>query len=209
MGKIKKQQEQPEDVRAKILAGAKEIFTRKGYAAARMQEIADTAGVNKGLLHYYKWNKEKLFLAVFEEAFTEFALRANAIIESNIPLAEKIEAFVDKYLDLLLENPNLPAFVIHELNHNPEAFLNNLLTQKARPNIAKLILQVQLEAQAGRIRDINAFHFLLNLMGLCVFPFLARPLFTTMVGIEDAAYMGLMQTRKKEIVEFVLNAIRL
>ncbi len=208
MGKSEQPEKNTEDVQTRILQGAKEVFVSKGYAAARMQEIADAAGVNKGLLHYYRWNKEKLFLAVFDEAFTKFTRRANAIIDSNIPLPEKIEAFVDQYLDMLLDNPNLPAFVLHELHFNQEAFLKNLLARKERPNVGKLVLQVQLEARAGQIREVNAFHFLLNLMGLCVFPFMAAPLFKGMVGIDDRTYNELMKSRKKEIVEFVLNALR-
>ena len=45
----------------KILKAAKEVFIIKGFEGSRMQEIADTAGINKSLLHYYFRTKDNLF----------------------------------------------------------------------------------------------------------------------------------------------------
>lgn len=196
------------DPKEKILAAAREVFTRKGYAASSMREIAEAAGVNKGLLHYYNWNKRKLFQCVFEEAFNSFALRINETFYSDRPLPEKIETFVEQYLDLLLKNPHLPGFVISELNQHPEEFIANILRQKARPDPTPLLVQVQLEGQAGRIREVNPFHFFLNLISMCVFPFLARPMVQNLVRIDDETYANLMRSRKREIVDFVLNALK-
>jgi len=196
------------DPKEKILAAAKEVFTRKGYAASSMREIAEAAGVNKGLLHYYDWNKRKLFQSVFEEAFNRFALRINDTFYSDRPLPEKIETFVDQYLNLLLENPHLPGFVISELNQHPEEFIANILQQKNRPDPMPLLAQIQLESQAGHIREVNPFHFFLNLLSMCVFPFLARPMVQSLVRIDDATFSNLMRTRKREIVDFVLHALK-
>ena len=198
-----------QDVTTKILAAAKEVFTKKGYAAARTQEIAEVAGVNKGLLHYYKWNKEKLFRAVFHEAFNEFALSINSVFEADIPLFEKIEKFVHTYIGILLDNPALPSFVINELNQNQEAFIEDILSQKERPNPMKLMVQIQMEAQAGRIREnITPFNLFLNILSMCVFPFIARPLLQQVVQIDDSTYMQFMEHRKKEITDFVIHAIQ-
>ena len=197
------------DIRTKILDAAREVFTKKGYAAARTQEIAEAAGVNKGLLHYYKWNKTKLFQAVFDEAFTKFALQINEIFEADLSLFEKIESFVDNYMDILLENPYLPAFVINELNQNQEGFINDLLGRKERPNPMKLLVQIQMEAQAGRIRaEVNPFHLLLNMVSLCAFPFIARPLLQRIVQIDEATYMQFLQMRKKEVTSFIIHSIQ-
>jgi TetR/AcrR family transcriptional regulator len=56
----------------KILQAAREVFQRKGLYGARMQEIADAAGINKALLHYYFRNKDKLFDAIFSDVFQNF-----------------------------------------------------------------------------------------------------------------------------------------
>jgi AcrR family transcriptional regulator len=191
----------------KILIAAKKIFTRKGYAAARMQEIADTAEINKGLLHYYFKSKEKLFRAVFEEAFAKLTREINYIFESDLSLFEKIEGFVNKYIDQMIDNPYLPAFVINELNQNQEAFIKDILGRKEKPNPFKLLTTIQTEVNKGTIRPINPVQLVLNMISMCVFPFVAKPLLQGVVNIDDETYMQMMDMRKKEIVEFIINAI--
>ena len=187
---------------------AREVFTQKGFAATRMQEIADVAGINKGLLHYYFRSKNKLFHAVFDEAFGQFALRINEVFAADMPLFEKIEAFVSRYMDILIANPALPSFVINELNQKGGAFVNDLMNRKSKPNPLPLIGQIQMEVQAGRIREVNPFHLVLNMISLCVFPFIARPLFQGIARVDDQAYLKIMDNRKQEIIDFIHNAIR-
>ncbi|MCB0615728.1 MAG: TetR/AcrR family transcriptional regulator [Phaeodactylibacter sp.] len=192
----------------KILNAAKEVFTQKGFAATRMQEIADVAGINKGLLHYYFRNKNKLFRAVFDEAFSQFALRVNEVFAADMPLFEKIEAFVSQYMDILIANPALPSFVINELNQKGDAFVQDLMNRKNKPNPLPLIGQVQMEIQAGRIRAVNPFHLVLNMLSMCAFPFIARPLFQAIAQVDDETYLKLMESRKQEIIDFIHSAIR-
>lgn len=192
----------------KILNAAREVFTRKGFAATRMQEIADQAGINKGLLHYYFRNKNKLFHAVFDEAFDQFILRINEVFAADMPLFEKIDAFVSQYMAILIANPALPSFVINELNQKGEAFVKELMSRKNKPNPLPLIGQIQMEVQAGRIRAVNPFHLVLNMISLCVFPFVARPLFQGIAQVDDETYLNLMESRKPEIIDFIHNAIR-
>lgn len=192
----------------KILNAAREVFTRKGFAATRMQEIADQAGINKGLLHYYFRNKNKLFHAVFDEAFDQFILRINEVFAADMPLFEKTDAFVSQYMAILIANPALPSFVINELNQKGEAFVKELMSRKNKPNPLPLIGQIQMEVQAGRIREVNPFHLVLNMISLCVFPFVARPLFQGIAQVDDETYLNLMESRKPEIIDFIHNAIR-
>lgn len=192
----------------KILEAAKQIFTQKGYAGARMNEIALTADINKGLLHYYFKTKEKLFLAVFDKAFMKFTSRINDIFDADLPILEKIDAFVDNYMELLLESPYLPSFIINELNNNQEEFVQRILSKKEKPNPMKLIVQLQAESQAGHIRPINPIDFVLNLISVCVFPFIARPLLQAIAQIDDPTYMQLLEMRKESIKVFLKQAIQ-
>ncbi|HOQ48773.1 MAG TPA: TetR/AcrR family transcriptional regulator [Candidatus Kapabacteria bacterium] len=73
-----------------------------------MQEIADVAGINKALLHYYFRKKEILFKTIFQQAFSEFVPNIQEVISSDKSLRQKIKLFVDSYLDLLMNNPYLP-----------------------------------------------------------------------------------------------------
>lgn len=197
------------DVQQRIVEAARKVFTRKGFAGTSMREIADAAEVNKGLLHYYKWDKRKLFRTVFDEAFRQFAGQVNEIFDSDLPFFDKIEAFVDSYMHLLLTNPYLPAFVLSELNQHPKEFVAGILRRKDRPDPAKFLVQIQLEVQAGRIREVNPFHFFLSLLSMCVFPFLARPMVAGFLNIDDETYLQLLRDRKKEIVAMVVHALRI
>ena len=194
----------------KIIQAAKEVFTEKGYAAARTQEIADRAGFNKGLLTYYfRGNvKENLFKAIFEEAFLKMTARMNIIFESEGTFERKIELVLDAYFDLLLENPNLPSFIVNELHTNTNAFVEEIMQKPSRPNPMPLLMQIMEEAAQGKIRPINPVHLVLNILSMSVFPFIARPLFQRLINVDDATFMDMMRQRKAEILDFVKHAIK-
>src|SRR5580700_8969817 len=99
----------------KILEAAEEIFHEKGFDGARMQEIADKASINKGLLHYYFKTKDSLFQAIFSMAFRKMMAQVQSIVSMDIPLDKKIDLMVDGYMIMLAKNPALPRFVINEL----------------------------------------------------------------------------------------------
>lgn len=196
------------DTEQKILVAAKEVFIKKSYAGARMQEIADLAGMNKGLLHYYFRSKEKLFQRVFDEMLGQFVPKLNIIFESDLPLFEKIECFVNDYIDVLIANPYLPSFVLHELNQNPDAFVDKVLNSKNKPNPIKLMMQIQLEVQLGKIRPTEPMQLVLNMMSMCVFPFLGKPIFQRILNISHEDYLTLMELRKKEISTFIIASLK-
>jgi TetR/AcrR family transcriptional regulator len=191
-----------------ILAAAKSVFMEKGMAGSRMQEIADKAGINKAMLHYYFRSKEKLFEAIFSEALGNFFPKINDLIDSDIPLFDKIRVFIASYMDLLSKNPYLPAFVIHEVNRDQKWFVNFIFSQPVKPNPEKLLIQVMAEVKAGHIIPINPLQLMVNMFSLCIFPFLARPMITGIFGMDDKMYHQFIEQRKKETAEFIINAIK-
>ena len=94
-----------ENTENQILKAAREVFIAKGYEGARMQEIADRAGINKALLHYYFRSKEKLFEAVFSEIAMNLFPAMKQLLEAEIGIKEKVTFFIKIYLKTLLENP--------------------------------------------------------------------------------------------------------
>ncbi len=192
----------------KILAAAKKVFITKGLDGARMQDIADEAGINKALLHYYFRSKDKLFGVIFQEAFTRFLPRVNDIIESDLALFEKIERFTGYYIDMALDSPYLPLFVLNEMNKHPEAFFKKMW--HGNPPRADLLLkQVEEEKKKGNIRPINPVQLVINIMSLCVFPFVGKPMFMMIMHLNDTQFKQLMEQRKKEVAAFIINSIRL
>lgn len=101
-----------------ILSAAKRIFQAKGMDAARMQEIANEAGINKALLHYYYRSKQQLFEAIFKSAFLVLAPQLNQVINEDMALFDKINN--NRYISFVIKHPYLPNFIIQELNKNPD-----------------------------------------------------------------------------------------
>jgi TetR/AcrR family transcriptional regulator len=193
---------------AQILAAAKKIFIVKGMAGARMQDIADEAGINKALLHYYFSNKEKLFLVIFLEAANKLFPRVNEIFSADLPFFDKIRLFCEEYLTIIGENPYLPMFVLNELHRNPADFLGKIWKEKSRPNPSAFLAQMETEIRKGTIRNIGPLQLLINLLSLTIFPFVAKPMIQQTFGLDEWQFRATMEQRKKEIPEFIINAIR-
>jgi TetR/AcrR family transcriptional regulator len=191
----------------KILAAAKKIFITKGMSGARMQDIADEAGINKALLHYYYRNKEKLFETIFKEASNQFFPKISHIIESDIPLFEKIENFCGEYIDLMLENGYLPLFVLNEVNKEPQRFKEKFW--KNRELIfATFVAQIEIAVKKRKIKSVSPPHLFINMISMCIFPFIAKPLWMISSGMDELQFRDFMQQRKKEIPKFIIEAIK-
>lgn len=191
----------------KIFNAARIVFQKKGFAGARMQEIADEAGINKAMLHYCFKNKELLFQAVFMNAFSQLAPQINEIFNSRDSVFEKIRKFTHSYISFVILNPYLPPFVIQEMNNNPE-FVLSFLENENRPNPALLIAQIEKEIASGIIKPINPKHLLMNLISMTVFPFAAQMMIKGMLQISDTEFNQMMEERKTSIAEQIINSIK-
>ena len=191
----------------KIFNAARIVFQKKGFAGARMQEIADEAGINKAMLHYCFKNKQLLFEAVFMNAFGQLAPQINAIFNSDETVFDKIRKFTHSYISFVIDNPYLPQFVIQEMNNNPE-FVMSFLNHENRPNPKLLISQIEKEIAAGIIKPINPKQLLLDIFSMTVFPFAAQMMVKGIIQISDSEFNQLMEERKTSIAEQIINSIK-
>jgi len=203
---VKKKKNQGAEER--ILAAARKVFTTRGMAGARMQDIADEAGINKALLHYYFRDKDKLFETIFLEEAQRFFPKINTIFSSDDPLFDKIEAFVHEYIDEMLENPYLPWFVMNELHRDPDQFMYKVWGNNNLPRPAKFLEQIEREIKKGKIKRIHPLHLLMNLLSMTIFPFVAQPMITRNLGLSEMQFRQIMAQRKKEIPKFIIDAIK-
>ncbi|MEZ4908540.1 MAG: TetR/AcrR family transcriptional regulator [Saprospiraceae bacterium] len=107
-----------ESTKDKILIAAKELFIEKGFGGTTMRDISTHANINKGLLHYYFQNKNKLFESVLQMATFQFIPKVDNIVHLDINFESKMELIVDEYIEFLINNPQLPPFVLNEMNLN-------------------------------------------------------------------------------------------
>lgn len=197
-----------ENTETEILIAAKEIFQQKGMAGARMQEIADKAKINKALLHYYYRSKQLLFEAVFKSAFSLLAPQLNKVLNDDSDLFEKIRMFTENYVSFVIKHPYLPNFVIQELNKNPE-FVQKLRSEKNFPSIEKFKLQVSDAINQGIIKPIEAEQLFINIISLNIFPFIGEPLLMALVNVDEESYNKILENRKTEVAEFIINSIKI
>lgn len=191
-----------------ILNAAEKVFQRKGMDGARMQEIANEAGINKAMLHYYYRSKRFLFEAVFTKAFSLIAPEINRVINDDTDLFDKIRKFTHSYIDFIQKHPYLPNFIIQELNRDSD-FINVLQKKKGFPDFRKFQAQVEKEVREGNIRPIKAEQLFIHLLSLNIFPFLAAPLFKGFLKIDDRTYKRLMEQRKEEITNLIITYLQI
>jgi AcrR family transcriptional regulator len=191
----------------RILDAAKKVFVRNGLDGTSMQQIADEAGINKSLLHYYFRTKQKLFGTVLKYAFKFVVPQLQDIFTSNDHIFIKIEKLVSEYMDLLMKNSMIPAFILHEINRNPDSLVQIMKEAGINPDFILELLQE--EIRKGTIRPIDARHLLINIIALCIFPIIARPL-AQRIFFENnqSAYSQFLSERKKEVSDFVIASIK-
>lgn len=192
----------------RILETAKQVFFKKGYAGARMQDIADEAGINKAMLHYYFRSKDKLFEMIFAEASSKFIPKIHVIIESEMTLFEKIEQFVSEYITILTENPFIPMFILNEFHKNASGFFETFMGNEKAPPVKKFAGQIASDIKNGIIKPIDPLQLLLNIISLCIFPFVGQPMFQLLAGVNDTQFKKLMEQRKTEVAKFIIDAIK-
>lgn len=192
----------------KILLAAEQEFFNKGLAGARMQEIADRANINKALLHYYYRSKEKLFLVVFKQAVKIIFPKFFNVLDGDAPLFEKIELFVKNYIQIMSNHTHLPAFVLYELNHNPAKIVDIFPDIDFRK--IKFFSQVKDAVERKEIIEISPEQLFINMLSMCVFPFVAKPIFDGILfKNSELTLESEMQKRGKVVSEFIIRAIKI
>lgn len=200
--------EKEKSTEEKILLAAKKTFLKNGMAGARMQDIADEAGINKALLHYYFRNKEKLFEVIFMEAAQKLFQEITFIFEADMPLFEKIENICEQYITTMSENPHLPLFVLNEINRDPKHFLKKVWNKEGFPGPQKFLEQIKKETKKGVIKKVNPLQLLINLISLCIFPFVGKAMIQFTNGLDELQFRDVMIQRKKEIPKFIIDSIK-
>lgn len=199
----------------RILEAAHVVFLRRGTSGARMQEIAEEAGVNQALLHYYYRTKAALAEAVFMRAARSLMPPVLATLAGDLPLEAKVERVVEIEMDNLLRSPFLPAYILSELNHHPEragqlahALIGDHVGTVVPDMFGALARQIRQAVDDGTMRPITPDQFVVNLLSLCIFPFAARPMLEFLLGTGGGSFDEFIARRRSELPRFFLNALR-
>ena len=180
----------------KIVVSAEKLFYQKGKAGTSMQDIADDAGINRTLLNYYFRSKDLLFEAVFKKALGNFVPVLAVLFSSDIPFEKLVPEVIHTIIDAMIANPQIPIFVLQELSSNPE-------------RMPQLIKELGIDPALiiKKVEDQDHFmQLIMNLISLCIFPFAARPVVTSLLyNGDNDAFLAAMNQRREILPEMFLK----
>jgi len=192
----------------KIKEAARAVFFRKGYAGTRTRDIAEESGINLALLNYYFRSKEKLFGIIMSETMSVFIRSILGVLNNeSTTLEKKIEDIASKYIDLILKEPEIPLFLLSEIRNDPHVLLNKF-GLKADILESVLFKQYAAAVKQGKIKEPDPLQFIMNLLGLIIFPFVAKPMLIRISGIEEDQFNERMRKRKALIPAWIKAMIQ-
>lgn len=193
----------------RIISAAKAVFLEKGMAGARMQDIADRAGINKALLHYYFRSKDKLFQIIFQESIQTFLPKIRLLMVESKNVEQFIRQFVPTYMDMLRLQPYLATFIINEINQHPAALWDIMKGNEEKPFPFEAFSSlVEREVASGTIRPIDPRQLWTHMMGLCIFPFLAKPMLSMLLQLDAIQFDQFLDERREEIIHFITTSLQ-
>ncbi len=195
-----------QDTEQAILEAAKTVFTAKGYAGAQMQEIADVAGINKALVHYYFRKKQQLFDRVFKSVLETLVSPLLSILEKPMPAIDKIETFINAYTDTLKENPYFPLFMLHELSANRELVIK-FFKEDVKYKVGGLIAELLMESNLAS-HSIDPRQMAVNFISMLLFPFVGRDLLSQVFNLSPDEYNDFLEDRKKILFDLVKERLQ-
>ncbi len=192
----------------KIKNAARIVFHKKGFSATRTRDIAEEAGINLALLNYYFRSKEKLFDIIVLETMQAFFKSINQVFnDSSTTLESKIETLVVNYIDLLIANPDIPLFILSELKNNHKDLLIKIGMKEAMMK-SYFLKQYQEKVKNGKISPMQPLQFMMNLMGMTVFPFIASPVLRNLGDLTQKDFDTLMRERKLLIPKWIKATLK-
>ncbi len=197
------------DIESTILKAASSVFVKDGYDGARMSGIAEKAGINKALLHYYFRSKNHLFQMVFERIMHEFFSAIFREVTMDADFRSYLENFVSAYLNTISKKPYVIRFMIWELGHG-SGTVNDLIgriMKKWEIREMPIITAVQRAVERGEIRAVDPTQLFISIIALCIFPFAARPILENKVEGLKVLSKEFVEARKEAILDLIWNGI--
>ena len=200
---------QPEESRAAILEAAAREFAEHGIAGARTDAIAREAHVNKALLYYYFEDKETLYGAVLDEAFSGLKSAVFRVLDSDQPPREKILSYAGAYFDFIASNQLYPRLMQREMmraGDGESQIIDKVVKNYIQPIFIR-VSEVMREGIAdGEFRPVNPAHFVPSVIAMIVFYFSSAPMMQKIVGFNPLSPQRIAE-RRAAVMDFISAAL--
>lgn len=192
------------DTEARIFEAALRVFARKGRDGARLQEIADEAGIHRPLLHYYFRTKQQLYDAVAERMFNQFMATFDAPAEGG-SFSDTLRAFIDHYIDSVGEHRHAAMWMVAE-NMAGNPILGEMLARafatEGSPQ-RSMVEAIERAIETGEIRPVDPRQLLLTVVSACVFFFVTLPTVKMMNPLAAEDFDAWVEQRKRHVFDVV------
>jgi AcrR family transcriptional regulator len=161
----------------KIIEAAKQVFLEKGLENAKMQDIADTAGISRTALNYYYRTKENLFYKIIEEILEGIIPHFESLLSKDtLSFQERFLGIVDVYADFLSHNNGVPRFVLMEMQRHPQTLFDFVNTNpKVKKYLQLLRAMLKREVENRSIKQLPMEELVTLFYGLLFVPYLIDP----------------------------------
>lgn len=198
------------EAEARIIAEAQALFIKKGYTETSMREIAAAAQINRPALHYHFRTKDRMFRAVFGATLQKLAPQVLSIVmNQDESIGHRTEKVVDTYYDLFRQWPDLPLFVVREINRDVDFLLLTLRSLHTRAGFGSIVKSLQQEMDEGRIRKVPLRMVFLTFYSLLTFPFLTRGLSMRILRKENESFDDILNEWKPNITRQMQHLLSL
>jgi TetR/AcrR family transcriptional regulator len=199
----------PEESRAAILQAAAHEFAAHGVAGARTDAIAREARVNKALLYYYFKDKETLYGAVLDDAFSGLKNAVFQVLDSQLPPREKIMAYAGAYFDFIASNQLYPRLMQREMMRAREGnspHIEKVIKTYIQPIFARVSEVLREGIANGEFRAVNPVHFVPSMVAMIVFYFSSAPMMQKIVGFNPLTPERIVE-RRAAVLDFISAAL--
>ena len=193
-----------------ILEAAEHEFLAKGYDGARTTSIAKIAGVTHAMLHYYFRTKEQLFEQIIDKKMSEITPMLTYLFgNEKLPLTERIKEAVSVHFDFIIDNPDLPRFLINEVLPNKERFkvlkskIDNVLH-----SVEYLQKEVDEAALRGEVAQFNIINLFQTILSLNIFSSIIPRFMENMFEENNFNTKEFLAIRKAENIETIMRRIK-
>ncbi|AEJ62259.1 regulatory protein TetR [Spirochaeta thermophila DSM 6578] len=198
----------------RIRKAAFEVFSEKGKAGTTMREIAQRAGVNKALVHYYFRTKDSLYETIAEE-MARLALRlVFRPGDEALTLEELLPVLIRRHIEAMRAHPQLFRFLIGELASNRAEFLAifaRQLTLGERHVWSYFLEKIEEARKEGRIKEMDPFQLILDIVSLNIFPLLVAPALLPLIAEKAGIELDVEQVleeRADHVARLIWDAIK-
>jgi TetR/AcrR family transcriptional regulator len=194
------------DTRERILAAAEEVFAEKGYAGARIRDVASRVGVANALVHYHFHTKEDLLHAVLDRMVGEVGNLVLRIAPEPLEPVEKLCRFFYEFFDFAARHPHFARLAHLEAGHDDHAFFDDQVRERLRPLYGRARAFLESGVQAGAFRSVPPDHLLAAIYGMIVSWFSDTPFLETLLGdaFRDG---GELELRREVLMDMILRIV--